>query len=99
VAALALVLAAGCNNDCYNLAKNICACQPTATAIQTCNSNISTANSAANPTSADLARCTAALNACDCRILASGSAQSKVTCGLARANPTDTALNNVTVNQ
>ncbi len=88
-----LLVAAGCNNDCYNLAKNICQCQPTATAISTCNSNISQFNSVANPTNADLARCTAALTNCDCRELASDSPQSKVVCGLARANPTDKAMN------
>jgi hypothetical protein len=87
----ALLFAAGCNNDCYNLAENICGCQPTATAIATCNANISQANSSAQPTSADLTRCTAALNACDCRTLASGSPESKVTCLLARPNPTDVA--------
>jgi hypothetical protein len=93
LAAAALLLAAGCNNDCYNLAKNICQCQPTATAIATCNQNISQANSVANPTAADLARCTAMLNSCDCRELASGSLSAKVACGMARPNPQDQALN------
>ena len=88
----ASLLTVGCNNACYSLAQNICNCQPTATAVATCNQNISTANGVANPTDADLSRCTAALTNCDCRVLASGTLQSKVTCGLARENPNDKAL-------
>ncbi len=90
--AAAVVLVGGCNNDCYNLATQICQCQPTAQAIATCNSNIAQANSVAQPTNADLARCTAALNTCDCRTLATGTPEAKVACGLARPNPKDLVI-------
>jgi hypothetical protein len=89
----AATLVAGCNNDCYNLAKQICQCQPSAQAIATCNSNISQANSVAQPTSADLSRCTAALPVCDCRTLATGTPEAKVACLMARPNPKDSAFN------
>ncbi len=85
--------AIGCNNDCYTLAQNICQCQSTPTLVGACQNDVSQQNGIASPTSADLARCHAALQTCDCRSLASGSFQAKVTCGLARENPTDKALN------
>ena len=88
-----LLALAGCNNDCLNLAKTICQCQPTPTAISSCNNNVSVANSQAQPTAADQARCTALLKVCDCRSLQAGSLQAKVNCGLARENPADLALN------
>lgn len=84
---------AACTSDCYTLAQNICQCQPTPIAIQACDNNIAQQNSFANPSAADAARCTAQLQACDCRTLAAGTLQSKVTCGLARENPRDHALN------
>jgi hypothetical protein len=92
-ALLLLSAGAACNNDCYTLAQNICTCQPTPSLISACDNDISQQNSLANPTSADLARCHAELQACDCRSLQSGSLQAKVICGLARENPTDKALN------
>ncbi len=90
---LGLGLETGCNNDCYNLAQNICQCESTPTLVAACQNDVSQQNGIASPTSADLARCHTMLTACDCRSLQSGSLQAKVTCGLARPNPTDQALN------
>ena len=92
-AALLLCLAPACNNDCYNLAQNICQCESTPQLVSACQNDVSQQNGVQNPTSADLARCHAMLQTCDCRSLQSGSLQAKVTCGLARPNPTDKALN------
>jgi len=92
-AALVLGLASACNNDCYTLAQNICQCQATPTLVSACQNDVSQQNGIASPTSADLARCHTALTACDCRSLQSGSLQAKVTCGLARENTSDKALN------
>jgi hypothetical protein len=94
---LALLLLAGlglgCNNDCYNLAQSICACQANPTLIGACQNDVSQQNGVQSPTSADLARCHQELQVCDCRSLASGSYQSKVLCGLARDKSRDTSLN------
>ena len=92
-AALVLVLASACNNDCYSLAQSICQCQATPALVGACQNDISQQNGVASPTSADLTRCHRELQACDCRSLQSGSLQAKVTCGLARENPADKALN------
>jgi hypothetical protein len=92
-AARVLGLASACNNDCYTLAQSICQCQSTPSLVSACQNDISQQNGVASPTAADLARCHAALKTCDCRSLQSGSLQAKVTCGLARENPADKALN------
>ena len=90
---LGLGLAGACNNDCYTLAQNICQCQATPQLVGACQNNVSQQNGVQNPNSTDLARCHAELQTCDCRSLQSGSLQAKVTCGLARPNPNDSALN------
>jgi hypothetical protein len=84
--------AAGCNNDCYNLAQTICQCQPSSTAISTCKNNVSVQNSNAHPSADDLARCHAQLQICDCRALQNNSVQGKINCGLARENPADQTM-------
>ncbi len=86
LAALGVTLAA-CNNDCQNLANNICECAPNQTAQQNCQMAASLANGTYSLSSDDLSRCTQWLQTCDCRMLASGSYQAKVACGLARPNP------------
>ncbi len=86
--------AAGCNNDCYNLAQSICQCQPKPNLIAACQNDVAQQNGIASPTQADLARCHAMLKTCDCRSLASGTYQAKVLCGLAREkNPDDSPVN------
>jgi hypothetical protein len=86
------LFSAGCNNACYQLAQTICQCQATAQEIASCNQNISTANGASNPSAADLAACSNAINTCDCRSLASGSYEAKKRCLLARPNDSDRSL-------
>jgi len=92
-AVLGLLSGAGCNNACYNLAKTICQCEPTSNSIAVCNNQVAVRNGIASPTSEDLQRCQNLLNVCDCRSLQSQSLAAKVSCGLARENPTDKALN------
>ncbi len=91
-AAIALI-AAGCNNDCYALAKNICQCGTNANAIAVCNSQVAVENGIQHPTQEDLNRCHDLLQICDCRLLTSQNLSSKVSCGLARENLRDRALN------
>ncbi len=90
--ALALVLAA-CNNDCYNLAVNICECSSTQQGQQACQAAAALANGTAVLDGTTLSRCTQLLQTCDCRMLASGSYAAKVACGLARPDPNDVSLN------
>lgn len=91
-AALATALAvAGCNNSCQTLANNICECSPTQAAQQNCQAEASIANGTATLSNDDLNRCSALQNACDCRMLATGSFAAKVACGLARPDPNDSA--------
>ena len=92
IAAGALLLA-GCNNDCFNLATNICECSPTQQGQQACQAAAALANGVQALDSATVSRCTALLQTCDCRMLASGSYAGKVACGLARPDPNDVALN------
>jgi hypothetical protein len=93
IAAIVLVSGAACGNDCYTLAKSVCQCATNANAIAICNSQVAVENGLVHPTTADLKRCHDLLQVCDCRTLTSQSLQSKVSCGLARENPTDRALN------
>ncbi len=92
-AALSLAVLAGCNNDCQNLANNICMCAPTQIAQQNCQAAASLANGTSALSSDDMNRCTQLLQTCDCRMLASGSFEGKVLCGLARPDPGDVSLN------
>ena len=84
-------MGAGCNNNCYNLAKIVCQCGATANGIAVCNAVVSVQNGVAQPTQEDLNRCGELLKVCDCRLLAGQTLQAKVACGLARENPTDKA--------
>jgi hypothetical protein len=88
----AILTGVGCNNNCYNLAKVVCQCGPTANAIAVCNSEVSVQNGLAHPTQEDLDRCGQLLKICDCRLLQGQSLQAKVACGLARENSRDQAL-------
>ncbi len=85
-------LSAGCQSDCYTLAQNICQCAASQAEQQSCISQIALINGTANPSSADLARCTQELNTCDCRMLETGTLAAKVACGLARPDPNDRSL-------
>jgi hypothetical protein len=91
--AIAAVMAgAGCNNNCYNLAKVVCQCGATANVIAVCNAEVSVQNGLVHPTQEDLDRCGDLLKICDCRLLPGQTMTSKVACGLARENPRDQAL-------
>ncbi len=92
VAALGL-FAAACNNDCYNLANNVCMCSATQQQQQACQAAISLANGTAVIDQATLSHCTAMLQTCDCRMLATNTYAAKGACGLARGDPNDRALN------
>jgi hypothetical protein len=93
IAACGLLLAAGCNNNCYNLAKVVCQCGATSNGIAVCNAVVSVQAGIASPTQDQLDHCGELLKICDCRLLQSQSLQAKVACGLARANPRDQSLN------
>jgi hypothetical protein len=92
LAIAALLWGAGCNNNCYNLAKVVCQCGATANGIAVCNSVVAVQNGIAKPTQEDLDRCGELLKVCDCRLLGAQTLQAKVACGLARDNPRDQAL-------
>ncbi len=92
VAAALGLFASACNNDCYNLANNICMCSATQQQQQACQAAIALANGTAVIDPVTLNHCTAMLQTCDCRMLATNSYAAKVACGLARSDPNDQAL-------
>jgi hypothetical protein len=83
---------AGCNNSCQTLANNICECSATQAAQENCEAEASIANGTATLSDDDLNRCSVLQNTCDCRMLATGSFEAKVACGLARPDPNDASL-------
>lgn len=84
-AAIAAALAlAGCKSECLQLAQQICGCQATSTARDTCNQQVSNTESQVSETGTDNAHCAELLssNQCDCHNL--DTAQGQINCGLAR---------------
>ena len=80
--AMALLTGLGCTSPCNQLADNICNCQTTQDARNSCDAEESTRESQVNPTSAQEQTCSDLLATCDCNVL--DTPQGKVDCGLAR---------------
>ena len=91
LAVTAIVLAAACTDPCVNLAKKICACQPTKTLQSSCETDASNEASRINVSSGANNTCSKLVDKCNCADLTSEdpqvSLQAKQNCGLARIPP------------
>ncbi len=97
IACLALATSAalaGCSNACQDLGDRLCGCVGGGTARDTCKQQIKNQLKAAGVTSADDARCTAALNTCNAPAGAQfcewvNTSCGKASCGLSNQDPAD----------
>lgn len=79
VVVLALV---GCKTPCRQLSERLCECQQSSFDRNTCLQRAATADSTANPTTAQNEACAALVEQCDCRLTETPEGKKK--CGFAR---------------
>ena len=80
--ALALGFLSACNNNCTNLANQLCNCAANTNDRNNCLQGVAQRSTTANVTDADNALCGALIPQCDCHTV--GTVQGKYACGLAR---------------
>ena len=77
---LSTLLVVACSDPCMDLAKQICACEPTIVKQQSCELRVEAQAEYRDPTKEQMERCEALKDDCTCEKLAAGD---MAACGLA----------------